>query len=141
MGNYDDIIHLPYRPSGKRCHMSLQDRAAQFSPFAALTGFEAAIEETGRLTDCRPQLEAYGTDCLDYMLRLVMEQLPLHPQVTLTCFTADEKKSGGHCHYIEGRVKKIDQSRQLLIMTDGREVPLQDILNIESSQIPDFGET
>lgn len=137
MGDYDDILLLPHHRSQKRSPMSLQDRAAQFSPFAALTGFDAAIEETGRLTDCRPELLDYENAQLDYMLTRLVELLPQLPRVYITCFLPDSKKSGGCYETVNGRAQKIDLYRKILTMTDGREIPLTDILHMESPEIPD----
>lgn len=137
MGQYDDIIHLPHHCSEKRSHMSRQDRAAQFSPFAALIGFDSAIEETSRLTDFRPELADYRKDQLDHILRWLTEQLPRHPRVSICRFVPDSRKSGGHCETIMGRIRKIDLYRQCIVMTDGTEVMLSSILIMES---PDFRE-
>ena len=134
MGSYDDIIHLPHHRSKKRCHMSMEDRAAQFSPFAALTGFEAAISETGRLTDSRPELADYGTEQLDRMLRWLQDQLPRCPQVTITRFLPDQRKAGGSREVCSGRVKKIDLYGRQLLMEDGTVVALSSILAIESAE-------
>jgi len=138
MGNYDDIIHLPHPRSKKRSPMSMQDRAAQFSPFAALTGFDAAIKETGRLTDYRPELLDYENAQLDQMLAKLLELLPQRPQVSVTYFIPDNKKSGGRYETVSGRVQKIDLYRKLLTMTDGREIPLTDILHMESPTTPEL---
>lgn len=138
MGEYDDILYLPHHRSRKRSHMSMQDRAAQFSPFAALTGFDDAIEETGRLTDRRPELAEYGSAQLDRVLHQLIELLPQHPTVSITCFVPDVRKSGGAYETIEGNVQKIDLYRRLLTLTGGREVLLGDIVYMESPQIPDI---
>lgn len=140
MENYDDIIHLPHHRSKKRSHMSAQDRAAQFSPFAALTGFDAAIEETGRLTDCRPELLDHGMAQLDQALTRLMELIPLAPLITATYFIEDDKKSGGHCESITGQLQKIDLYRKTLTFTDGRQICLGDILHIESPEVVDPAE-
>lgn len=131
---YDDIIHLPHHQSLKRSHMSMHDRAAQFSPFAALTGFDSAIDETGRLTDSRTELEEYGNAQLDQALLQLQELLPLHPEITITYFAPDDRKSGGSYSTIQGNVKKIDFGKPVLILMDGREIPLSDIVHMESSQ-------
>lgn len=140
MKHYDDILHLPHHRSTKRSHMSMQDRAAQFSPFAALTGFESAIEETGRLTDCRPELMEYGNTQLNQVLIRLMELLPQRPEVRITYFLPDNRKSGGHYEEINGQVRKIDLYKQVLTMTDGIEIPLNAILHMESTQISDLWE-
>lgn len=140
MDTYDDIIHLPHHRSKKRGHMSLQDRAAQFSPFAALTGFDSAIEETGRLTDSRPELMEYGNTQLNRTLSLLTEQIAIQPSISVTYFLPDGKKSGGHCITLNGQLKKVDAYRGLLILTEGEEIPLADILHIDSPCIEDFSE-
>ncbi len=136
-GPYDDILHLPHHRSSRRSHMSMTDRAAQFSPFAALTGFEAAIEETGRLTDRRPELEDYGNALLDWKLAQLMPLLSQQPEVRITYFLPDSCKSGGTCEDIQGHLKKIDLYAQRMILTNGQSIPMGDIVNIESSLIPD----
>ena len=138
MRDYDDIIHLPHHRSKKRSPMSMLDRAAQFSPFAALTGFDAAIEETGRQTDYRPELLDYENAQLDHMLASLQELLPKQPQISITFFLPDSKKSGGCFESVSGQVRKIDLYNKRLIMTDGKQIPLTDILHMESSEIPEF---
>ena len=138
MEGYEDILHLPHHRSAKRRHMSMQDRAAQFSPFAALTGFDDQIEETGRQTDCRPEFEEYGNACLDYKLNSLAERVALRPFVTIACFVPDERKTGGYCRTIQGNVRRIDSCGRVLHLTDGREIPLGDILNIDSEWILDW---
>lgn len=137
MSNYDDIIHLPHYRSKNRGHMSMQDRAAQFSPFAALTGFEAAIKETDRLTDHRPELIDYGKIQLDQMLSLLRDQLSQCPFVSVTFFIPDDRKSGGRCETISGHLQKIDLYKQVLTLTDTGDIPLADILRIESPELSD----
>lgn len=129
-GQYDDIIHLPHHRSKRRSHMSLQDRAAQFSPFAALTGFDSAIEETGRLTDSRVELEEYGRSILDRKLAFLLEHVQEHPQVSVTYFCPDDRKAGGAYREISGRVRKIDLYRQIITMLDGREISIEEIVEI-----------
>ncbi len=132
MSIYDDIIDLPHHRSARRGHMSLQDRAAQFSPFAALTGFDAAIEETGRLTDNQRQLEEYGNTLLDRKLTQLRELLPRHPEVTITYFLPDSRKAGGAYAQVQGELKKIDlYSRQIFLM-DGQRIPMDSILDMDS---------
>lgn len=137
MDNYDDIIHLPHYRSAKRGHMSMADRDAQFSPFAALTGFDSAIEETGRLTDTRPELTDYGNMQLNQALTQLLSLLPEHPPVTLVIFTPDSRKSGGRTTVIQGNLKKIDLYSKILMLTDSTVIPLADILHIDSPCIND----
>ena len=115
---YDDIIHLS-RPASRRAKMTDYDRAAQFSPFAALTGFEAAIDETGRLTDSRIELAEDEKQRLDEQMSRVLEVLPIHPEVKIIWFRRDERKSGGAYVETSGCVKKIDSFLGILHLTDG----------------------
>ena len=126
---YDDIIHLP-RPASRRAKMTDYDRAAQFSPFAALTGFEAAIDETGRLTDSRIELEEDEKQRLDEQMQKVLEKLHTHPEVKIIWFRRDERKSGGAYVETSGCVKKIDSFLGILHLTDGKHIPLEEIFSI-----------
>lgn len=128
---YDDIINLPRHVSPKRSPMSNYDRAAQFSPFAALTGYDAVIAETGRLTDTQAELDEGGKALLDEKLRLIREHLPENPLVTLTVFRPDARKSGGSYEKITGHVKKLDPVTRCLVLTDGEVVPIDRIYGIE----------
>lgn len=124
---YDDIIHLSRPRSGRRACMTNYDRAAQFSPFAALTGFEAAIEETGRLTDRRIELDEGGKQLLDEQMNAILEVIDTQPEVTVLWFQYDERKAGGAYISTTGSVKKIDTYTQTLLLTDGRTIPLGEI--------------
>lgn len=134
-GKYDDIIDLPHHISKKRPHMSLQDRAAQFSPFAALTGYEEAIEETGRLTDSRTELGEFDTAVLDRKYRRLSELSPQQPAIIITRFVPDTRKSGGAYVTVTGRLKKIDTYLCSVILTDGTHIPFSDILSVESDAL------
>lgn len=127
---YDDIIHLPHHVSERRAPMSMTDRAAQFSPFAALTGYDATIQETGRLTDARIELDEGGKALLDEKLRRIASMLDTQPTVTLTCFRPDERKTGGAYIQVTGRVKKIDPYEQALVLTDKTAIPIDEIYDI-----------
>jgi len=107
-GTYDDIINLPHHVSVTRPHMTAVDRAAQFSPFAALTGYDAAIRETARLTDERVELDEYIKDALNKRLQIIAERMKEQPEITITYFQPDTKKSGGANITDTGTVKKID---------------------------------
>lgn len=130
---YADIINLPHHQSSTRPHMTLHDRAAQFSPFAALTGHDAAIAETARLTDKRIQLSEDKIAALNEKLQMIKELLPERPEVCLTYFVPDEKKDGGAYITKAGCIKKIDQLNGVITLTDQTSVPFDDILNIEST--------
>ena len=129
---YDDIIDLPRPVPRKRSPMSHYDRAAQFSPFAALTGYDAVIAETGRLTDTQAELDEGGKALLDEQLQLLRAHLPEEPVVTLTVFRPDALKSGGVYETIRGHVKKIDPVTRCVILSEGDVIPIDRIYGIES---------
>lgn len=132
MGPYDDIIDLPHPTSQKHPRMPASDRAAQFSPFAALTGHEAAIRETARLTDRRVELDEDEKAALDRKLRLLTDHLAEHPQVCITYFQADQRKAGGSYETVDGSIKKFDDIARVVVMTDGRRIPIDDIFELKS---------
>ena len=115
------------------------DRAAQFSPFAALTGYDAAIKETGRLTDQRIELTEDSRAVLDRKQQLLVDNLANHPEVSVTYFVPDERKVGGAYVTVTGRVKKVDDYQRLLILTDGTKIPLDEILDMESGLFRSLG--
>lgn len=127
---YDDIIHLPHHVSKKHPQMSLLNRAAQFSPFAALTGHEDAINETARLTESFIELDEDKKEQLDEQLRLIRENLKQQPECEITYFKPDEKKDGGTYVTAHGRVKKIDEYERRIIFTDGTVLPIGHIFSI-----------
>ena len=133
MGNqYDDILHLPHPTSQRHPRMPIADRAAIFSPFAALTGHAAAIQETARLTDQRLELDEDTKAALDQKQQILEDCLAEQPEVTVTWFLPDERKAGGSYVTTVGRLKKTDHVERLMILTDGTRIPLDDILDIES---------
>ncbi len=129
---YDDIISLPHHQSTKHGHMPVADRAAQFSPFAALTGHDAAIKETARLTDRRIELDEYGKTAIDEKLRILRERLEEHPAVTVTYFVPDSRKTGGAYRQKSGQIKRIDEYERGIIFTDGTVICVEDMLDVES---------
>ena len=108
MKGYEDIINLPHHISPTRQQMPMSDRAAQFSPFAALTGYDAAIKETGRLTDERIELDEEALTALDMKYQLLIDAFDDAPEVTITYFQPDERKAGGKYITATGAVKKVD---------------------------------
>jgi hypothetical protein len=130
MGKYDDILHLSYPFPSTRPRMNSTDRAAQFSPFAALTGFEAVIEESGRLTETAIELEESAKAELDQSLRQLSEQIHTHPKATITYFASDPRKLGGAYLTVTGNVKKIDTYEMRLILTDDTGIPISAIVQI-----------
>ena len=129
-GKYDDIIALPHPEPRTHPRMSLHDRAAQFSPFAALTGHSAAIAETGRLTASRITLDESEIARVDAALQRLRELLPQEPMASITYFVPDERKAGGSYQTITGKVKRIDTVNGVLLLTDRREIPIADIFDI-----------
>lgn len=133
MGNYDDIISLPHHESAKHPKMPALDRAAQFMPFAALTGHNAAVMETERLTDSRMELDEMKKEELNEHLQFIKEQLLQKPQISITYFLPDTQKNGGAYLTITGTVRKIEQTRHQVIMENGTVIPMDDIYEIEST--------
>jgi hypothetical protein len=131
MGPYDDIIDLPHHTSPKRPRMSVYDRAAQFSPFAALTGYDAAIIETARLTDKKIELDEYEKAELNERLSMIQDLKDEQPEVSITYFMPDRKKTGGEYITITGCVKKIDHHDRTLVMQDATKIPIDDILDMD----------
>lgn len=110
--------------------MSLYDRAAQFSPFAALTGFEAAIEETGRLTESRIELDEGGKQLLDEQMHALLEVIHTQPRATVIWFRYDERKAGGTYVSTTGHVKKVDTYTQFLFFAEGERIPLGEVFSV-----------
>ena len=137
MGEYDDLIYLPHPVSRKHPPMSAMDRAAQFSPFSALTGYEAVLREAGRLTDSRAELSEYSRDILDQKQKILLDAAPTHPEITVTYFIPDRRKQGGAYGTLKGGLKKIDLCRRVIILLDGTEVSLDDVVNIQCELFAD----
>lgn len=137
-GKYDDIINLPNHRSKTRPHMSLLDRAAQFSPFAALTGHEEAIEETARLTEQKAVLTKEAKAKLNEKLLLIEKNLDKQPKISITYFLPDQQKSGGAYITETGTVKKIDQFEHSLIMHNNVIIPIDDISSIAGELFQEY---
>ena len=137
---YDDLLDLPHHVSVTHPHMSLYDRAAQFAPFKALTGYEDDVEETARLTDRRIELDADTIERLDARLRLLEEHFADAPAVSIAYFRPDERKEGGSYETVTGVVKKIDGVRRVVILRDGLQIPIGDIYGIEGTLFSALGE-
>lgn len=135
---YDDILHLPHPTSAKHPRMPVSDRAAIFSPFAALTGHGAAIAETARLTDRRIELDEDSKAVLDEKQRFLETIADQQPEVTVTWFQPDERKDGGCYVTTTGILKKADGIERVMVLMDGSKIPLDDIIDIESEWLPDI---
>lgn len=132
-GKYDDIIGLPHPTSSKHPRMPISERAAIFSPFAALSGHSAALAETARLTDQRVELDEDTKAELDRRQAVLLEHIAEQPEITVTWFQPDEKKAGGAYRTVTGRLRKIDEAERALVLLDGTRVPLEDVVGLESS--------
>ena len=131
-GPYDDIISLPHPTSSRHPRMPISDRAAQFSPFAALTGYDSAILETARLTEEKITLNEDMQELLDIKFQQLLEHLSEKPLISITFFCPDKRKQGGSYVSISGTVKKLDLLQRILTLEDGMQIFLDDILSIEA---------
>ena len=130
-GKYDDIINMEHPTSLKHPRMSRIDRAAQFSPFAALSGYEDAVEETARVTDEKRTLTDDEIDSINKKLNVILEHLRESPRVRIRYFVPDKRKDGGEYVTVTGTVKRIDEFESVILMSDGTLIPLADIRDIE----------
>ena len=135
MGKYDDIINLPYPASSTRARMPLSDRAAQFAPFAALSGYDAAIRETARLTDEWVELDETKKADIDLKIRELLEQCPNAPLAVFTYFQPDPTKGGGAYLQITGRLKKVNEINREIVLADGTILPIDSIFDITDSPV------
>ena len=140
MNGYRDIIGLPHPVSAARPQMPRHDRAAQFSPFAALTGYEDIIEESARLTDERLELSEERQFRINERLRLILENISDRPKVTITYFVPDKRKSGGAYVTVTGYVKLIDECDGTVIFTAHKTVSIADIYDIDGGIFRDIEE-
>ena len=136
MNEYEDMLHLPHPGSGTHPQMSMHDRAAQFSPFAALSGYEEAVEEEARLTEEKILLDEYEKQRIDARLQKIRDDLQEKgkeekPRISVTYFLPDQKKAGGSYVTVTGQVKKLDTYRQQLLLTDDSTIPFQEIVELE----------
>ena len=134
-GIYDDIINLPYPTSAKHPRMPISDRAAIFSPFAALTGHGDAIRETARLTEQKMELDEDAKAELDRRQAVLLEHVKEQPEITVTWFCPDEKKSGGAYVVTTGRLKKVDETAGTLKLADGMTISLDEIGHLQCEVI------
>lgn len=134
MSKYDDILYLPHPISDRHNRMPLADRAAQFAPFAALTGYDDVIVETGRHTENYIELDESRKYELDIQLRYLMEIIDSQPAVTIRYFQADAYKSGGSYITLESCLKKIDEIERKIVLVDGRVIPIDNIVGLICSQ-------
>ena len=131
-GPYDDIINLPHPTSPRHPRMPIHDRAAIFSPFAALSGHGAAIAETARLTEQRIELDEDTRAELDRKQAVLLEHMDEQPEITITWFQPDERKDGGAYLTATSRLKKFRELERILVLADGTEIPMEDVVALES---------
>ena len=129
--SYEDIIDLPHHTSTTHPHMSAFDRAAQFSPFAALTGHDAAITETARLTETRVELDEYSKADLNRRLCILQDRMDEQPEVSITYFQPDIKKSGGAYITAAGCIKKMVEYERAVVMQDDTRIPIDQIIAVD----------
>ena len=132
MGKYDDLLYMPHPVSKKHPQMPILDRAAQFAPFAALTGHSAAIKETARLTDSKIELDEDTRMQLDMKQQILLEMTAKQPEIIVTYFKKDARKSGGSYLTVTGNLKKIDSYTHEFVMNNNRRIPIDDIIAKES---------
>ena len=127
---YDDIIEMEHHISKKHPQMSLYARSAQFAPFAALTGYEDAVKETGREVGDRIDIDDELKNILDTKIQILNEKIDKKNEITFTYFLQDLKKNGGEYVCVTGIIKKIDNYNQKIILEDRTEIPLNDVIDI-----------
>lgn len=137
---YEDIIDLPHHQSNTRPRMSLYDRAAQFSPFAALTGHDEAVKETARLTDEKMELPEETKHALSAKLHFLKKLIKTQPMISITYFIADERKSGGSYVTETGVVKKIDEYLNIIIMENQTRIPIEHVTEIHGEVFAMLGQ-
>ena len=135
MGKYDEIINLPHHVSTVHPQMSMHDRAAQFSAFAALRGYDEAIIETERITDEWIELDEYEKYMLDNKLQLIKKHISEQPKITITYFEPDSLKDGGTYITITGIIKKINTAEKCIVMAEGPIINIEYISKIEGKLI------
>ena len=137
MNKYDDIINLTHHTSPTRQRMPIRDRAAQFAPFAALTGYDSVIEETARQTDTEDTQNEESAAMLDRKFRLLNENSDRHPYVEISHFIPDERKSGGRYETVYGYLKSIDTNENCIVLMDKRKILFCRIRSLDSTVFND----
>lgn len=133
--DYSDMLDMPHHVSNRHPRMSMDARAAQFAPFAALSGYGEAVDETVRRTDSKIDIDDGLKEVLNSRLLIIKDNIRNKPIVEFTYFIPDKKKSGGMYKTISGKVRKIDDYKHIVIMDDKLEIPIDDIINIRSDSI------
>lgn len=129
--NYKDIINLPHHTSTKRPRMTIYNRAAQFSPFAALTGYEEAVKETARITSEQIELDEYEIQIINDKLNIALEKKDLNLPINITFFKPDVKKKGGEYLTVSGVIKRINEQKHTVVLADKSEIPICFIYSLD----------
>lgn len=129
MSNYTDIINLK-RPVSNHNHLSIESRASQFSPFAALTGYDSEVKETARITDKRIDIDDGLREMLNAKLNYLNDHIKESPNISITYFVKDHKKEGGKYLTKQGIIKRIDTVNEIIKFNDNMVIPMNDIINI-----------
>lgn len=129
--NYDDIINMPRHISSKHPQMKIIDRAAQFAPFAALTGHKESIDEASRITDSKKELDENQKEILNNKLNYILLNLDKLFEIKITYFQADLKKSGGKYVTVLASIKKIDEYNKVLVLNNGKKIKIDDLYWLE----------
>jgi methanogenic corrinoid protein MtbC1 len=133
MGKYDDIINLPHHTSKKHPQMSLEQRSAQFAPFAALTGYDGQVKETARLTNERIEIDEEVKLIINNKLQEIQNKITSKPQVTIIYFVPDKRKTGGEYVSVTGIIKNIDEYKHEIVMIDNSRISIEDIIDIQEN--------
>ena len=136
---YEDIVNLPPHISKKHPQPSMMDRAARFAPFAAITGYEEMVLEEARVTEERIDLDEGALALLNEKLNMIQEFLDEEPEVTITYFEPDKKKTGGAYVSVTGIVKRIDEYEHIVLMNDGKRIPIGEIYDVQSELFYSLG--
>ena len=136
---YEDIVDLPHHVSRKHPQPTMADRAARFTPFAAITGYEEMVLEEARVTDERIEMDESSKAALNEKLNMILEFIDEQPEVSITYFEPDKRKAGGAYVTVTGTVKRIDEYEHLVIMTDGKKINIDDIYNLQSELFYSLG--
>lgn len=137
-GYYADMLDLPHPTSSRHPRMPIIDRAAQFAPFAALTGYDDAIEETARLTDEMLRMTEDQREQLDRRQQLLLASIDRMPKVEVTYFLPDARKTGGSYRTVRGTLERIDEIERILYLSGGHRIPLDAVCNLESEIFRDI---
>lgn len=136
---YEDIVDLPHHVSRKHPQPTMADRAARFTPFAAITGYEEMVLEEARVTDERIEMDESSKAALNEKLNMILEFIDEQPEVSITYFEPDKRKAGGAYVTVTGTVKRIDEYEHLVIMTDGKKINIDEIYNLQSELFCSLG--